>query len=83
MAKTNEISYEVKKTIGSLGEDSKKQLKVVSWNGKEARLDLRDWWTDKDGNEKCGKGITLSCDEAKSLVNLLGEYLEDDDDEDF
>ena len=82
MAKTNsEVSFEVKKVIGNVGE--KKMLKVMSWNGKEAKLDLRDWWTDKDGNEKCGKGICLSNEEAKELVNLLSNYLEEDEKDDF
>ena len=79
MAKTSEIKYEVKKVIGKVGE--KKQLRIVSWNDNEPRLDLRDWFTDKDGNEKCGKGITLSSEEGKALVDLLTDYLNDEDDD--
>ena len=82
MAKTNgEVSYEVKTVIGNVGE--KKVLKVIAWNGKEAKLDLREWFTDKDGNEKCGKGICLTNEEAKDLVDLLSKYLEDDEEDDF
>ena len=82
MAKTNEISYEVIKELGQVGE--KKQLRIVAWNGNPAKLDIREWYTDKDGNEKCSKGISLTNEEALDLVKLLNEYLnEDDDDEDF
>lgn len=83
MAKANEISYEVTKVIGKLGENSKKELRIVAWNGNPAKVDLRDWYTDKDGNEKCGKGVSLTNEEAKELVNLLTEYMNDEDDEDF
>ena len=82
MAKTNDFSYEVKNTIGKLGENSKKELRVVSWNGKEAKLDVREWYT-KDGEERCGKGVSLTSEEAKALVDLLAEYFDDDDDSDI
>lgn len=78
MAKTNDFSYEVKNTIGQLSE--KMYLKVVSWNGKEAKLDIRQWY-EKDGEERCGKGISLTNDEAKKLVDLLNDYLNDEDDD--
>ncbi len=78
MAKTNEITYDVKKKIGKLGEDSNKELRIVSWNDREAKLDIRSW-TEKDGKERCGKGIGLTVDEAKALVDLLNEYLNEED----
>lgn len=81
MAKSKEFSYEVNTVIGKLGEESKKELRVVAWNGNPAKIDVRDWWTDKDGNEKCGKGVSLTSDEAKALVDLLTEYLDDEDDD--
>lgn len=79
MAKTNDFSYEVKNIIGKLSD--KTELRVVSWCGREAKIDVRNWTTDKDGNEKCGKGISLTNDEAKKLVDLLSEYLNDEDDD--
>jgi hypothetical protein len=82
MAKTNDFSYEVTKKLGTLGEDSKIELRIVAWNGKPAKLDLRTWF-EKDGEEKCGKGIALTNDEAKELVNLLNAYFEEDEDDDF
>jgi len=68
-----DFSYEVKKVIGviSKGKSSAKELRLISWNGKPEKYDIRDWWEDKDGNEKMGKGITLSTEEAKELAKLL------------
>ena len=80
MARTNDFSYEVKNTLGTLGENSKYQLRVVAWNGKEAKLDIRQWY-EKDGKEMCNKGISLTNEEAKELVNLLNDYLNDEEDD--
>lgn len=78
-----EFSYEVKNTIGKLGENSKLELRVVAWNGREAKLDVRQWYTTEDGEERCGKGVSLTNDEAKVLVDLLTKYTEEDEDDDF
>ncbi len=45
-------------------------LNLISWNGRAAKYDLRDWAPER---EKMGKGITLSEDEVKILKGLLGE----------
>lgn len=66
-----EIKFEIEKEIGTISESSKgwtKELNVISWNGKEAKFDLRDW---AHGHEKMGKGVTLSSDELKQLKELL------------
>ena len=68
-----DIKYEIEKELGSISESSKgwrKELNLISWNGKEAKYDLRDWAPD---HEKMGKGITLSLDELKSLKKLLND----------
>ena len=64
-----EITMEIKKEIGTVGK--KMRLNMISWNGAEAKYDLRNWYTDKDGNEKYSKGITLTKDEMKDLRELL------------
>lgn len=79
MAKTNDVTYEVKAEIGELS-DSKK-VRIISWNGADGKVDIRNW-SERDGEVKAGKGITLTNDEAKKLVELLSDYLNDED-EDF
>ena len=68
-----DFKYEVKETIGviSEGNTSKKELRLISWNDKEPKYDIRDWWQDKNGNEKMGKGVTFTKDELKELAKLI------------
>ncbi|WP_202171364.1 YdbC family protein [Bacillus sp. USDA818B3_A] len=66
-----EIKYEIIQTIAVLSESAKgwkKELNLVSWNGREPKYDLRDW---SDNHEKMGKGITLSNDEISKLKEIL------------
>lgn len=66
-----DIKFEIEKEIGKISESSKgwtKELNLISWNGKEAKYDLRDWAPE---HEKMGKGITLNNDELKALKDLL------------
>ena len=66
-----EIKFEIKETIGVIDESSKgwkKELNLISWNGKEAKYDLREW---APGHEKMGKGVTLSKEELKCLKEIL------------
>jgi len=65
------LKYEVKQEIGVLSESARgwtKELNYVSWNGRDARLDLREW---APGRDRMGKGITLSTDEAIKLRDIL------------
>ena len=66
-----EIKFEIKENIGTVSQSPKgwkKELNLVSWNGKEPKFDLRDWAPE---HEKMGKGITLSVEELKTLRDLL------------
>jgi hypothetical protein len=66
-----DIKFEIEKELGKVSESSKgwtKELNLISWNGKEAKYDLRDWAPE---HEKMGKGVTLSSDELKVLKDLL------------
>ena len=68
-----DIKYEIEKELGYISESAKgwkKELNLISWNGKEAKYDLRDWSPE---HEKMAKGITLTIDELKELKNLLNE----------
>ena len=66
-----EIKFEIEKELGSVSESPKglkKELNLISWNGKEAKYDLREW---APGHEKMGKGVTLSKEELKCLKEIL------------
>ena len=66
-----DIKYEIKEELGSIAESAKgwkKELNLISWNGKEAKYDIREWSPE---HEKMGKGITLSIEELKELKKLL------------
>lgn len=67
----SEFKYEVTQKYGILSESSKgwtKELRSISWNDKEPKYDLREW---APGDEKMGKGITLSKEELKALKDVL------------
>jgi len=64
-----EIKYEIKENIGVVSESPKswkKELNIISWNGKEPKYDLRDWSPE---HEKMGKGITLTLEKLKDILN--------------
>ncbi len=66
-----EFSYEIVEQIGVLSESSNgwsRELNLISWNGRDPKYDVRDW---APGNEKMGKGISLSKEEAKALKEIL------------
>ena len=67
------IKYEIKANIGILSENSKgwsKELNLISWNDREAKYDIRDWY---DNHEKMGKGITLKKEELLVLRDILND----------
>lgn len=72
-----DIKFEIKEELGVLSESTKgwaKELNLISWNGAEAKYDLRDWSPD---HEKMGKGITLTADEVQELYKLLNRIVEE------
>ena len=46
----------------------KKELNLVSWNGREPVYDIRTWSPD---GSKMGKGVTISKEEMENLKELL------------
>lgn len=66
-----EIKYHIIKNLGVLSESSKgwkKEVNVMSWNDRKAKVDIREW----DGeHQKMGKGITLTKEELKQLREIL------------
>ena len=70
-----EIRFEIVRHIGVLSESPSgwtKELNVVSWNGGNPKLDIRDWAPD---HAKMGKGITLTVEEAEALQELFSMEL--------
>jgi len=66
-----EIKYEIVKQLGVINTTDKgwkKELNLVSWNGRDAKYDLRDW---SENHERMGKGITLTKEEAEKLKEIL------------
>ena len=65
------IGYEVIEKHGVLSESTKgwtKELRSISWNGREPKFDVREWSPEGD---KMGKGVTLSKDDLISLKRIL------------
>lgn len=70
-----EVKFEIKENIGVLSESPKgwrKEINLVSWNGRQPKFDIRDWSPD---HEKMGKGITISNEELKKLKDILDEKI--------
>ena len=66
-----EIKYEVTAKYGVLSTSKSgwtKEVRSISWNDKEAKCDIREW---APGDEKMGKGITLSIEEMRELKKIL------------
>ena len=66
-----EFSYEIVEEIAILSENNKgwrKELTLVSWNGRPPKFDLRDWAPD---HEKMGKGLTLTNEEFEQLQKAI------------
>lgn len=67
------ITFEVKERLGVLSHSTKgwtKQLNLVSWNGRDAKYDIRDW---DEKLEKMGRGVSLSEDELLKLRECLND----------
>lgn len=69
-------THEVKKEIAVLkeaeGNGWSKELNLISWYEKDPTLDIRTWSPD---HSRCGKGITITKEEARILAYALKEYL--------
>lgn len=70
-----DIQFEIVKEIVVLSVSDSgytKEINLISWNGKEPKYDIRSF---SPNREKCGKGITLTETEAKSLFTALKKEL--------
>ena len=77
-----EIQYEIVKEIAVLSTSVKsgsgytKEINLISWNGNEPKYDIRSF---SPNREKCGKGITLTADEAAALLKALQKEVKSED----
>lgn len=73
MAKTNndEITFVITEHIGDISLSRsgwKLEMNLVSWNGKDARYDLRSWNPD---HTKMSRGLTFCPEEMQIIAKLL------------
>ena len=67
----NEFTFKITKHIGTIARYEigwNKEVNLVSWNGKEPKLDIRDW---DAKHERMTRGISLKEDETKKLIEIL------------
>lgn len=67
----SDIKFEIIETLGVISTSPKgwtKEVNLIRWNDKPAKIDIRDWSPD---HEKMGKGITLTDEEAQALKEIL------------
>ena len=68
-----DISFNIVRHLGVISQNKSgwnKELNLVSWNGQEAKYDIRDWSPD---HQKMGKGITLTGEQFAALMKLAEE----------
>lgn len=71
----SEFSYEIIEHIAVLSASKvgwSKELNLVSWNGANAKYDIREW---DEKHERMSRGVTFSEEEAISLRDALDERL--------
>ncbi len=67
------FTYYKVQELGTLGENSLgwvKEVNIISWNGGPEKLDIRNW---RPQDNLCGKGISLTNEEAAKLFTILKE----------
>lgn len=71
------ILWNTEKTLADISSSGStaKRLTITSWNGRPAKLDLRTWRTDENGQQQPGKGLTLTDTEAATLAQAIVAYL--------
>lgn len=68
-----EFSFEIVNHYGKLstsGSGWSKELTEVSWNGRPAKYDIREWDPDY---QRMGKGLTFTAEELKALRDCLNK----------
>lgn len=69
-----EIEYKIVDTIAILSHKNAwtLELNIIKWGDNAPKFDIRTW---NEDHTKCGKGITLTDEEAQALVSALQQRL--------
>ena len=73
MADRGDIRFEIVERIDVLERHENgwsREINVVSWNGGEPKLDIREWSRD---HERMTRGITLSEEQGRKLSDALNK----------
>ena len=68
-----EFKFDIKNNLGTISESAKgwkREVNVMTWNNKKAKVDIREW---DEKHEQMGKGITLNKEELKQLKEILNQ----------
>lgn len=70
MWREDKIMVEIREHLGTIAQkgDMNMEVNLVSWNGREPKIDIRPW---DEEHKRMGKGIVITDDEAKELLNIL------------
>ena len=71
----SEFTFEITKHIGVIKAYEtgwSKEINIVSWNGSQPKVDIRDW---DENHERMSRGITLTKDEFRKMVELTKERM--------
>lgn len=69
--RNNQYNFEIVKHIGiidSYPSGWTKEINLVSWNGNDAKYDIREWSPEHD---KMSRGLTLTKEEVVKLMDIL------------
>lgn len=70
----DEVTFEILEHIGSLSTSNsgwRREVNIVAWNGRQARLDIRDW---NPEHTKMSRGVGLNGTETENLLALLRDF---------
>lgn len=73
--RNEEIIFDIKKSLGVICETRngwQKEVNLVSWNGNEPKVDIREWSPD---HERMSRGVALTDAEAEQLCMILHNYM--------
>ena len=68
-----EIKYDITEHLGVISETARgwtREVNMISWNGREPKVDVRDWSPEHD---KMSKGITFTKEELQELAKIAAK----------